>query len=577
MATKKRSSRKTAVATVVAEPQRAAWPVYAAIAAAILLALWAYSPAIHGPFLFDDNVLPFALPNADAPLGAWLHNVRPLLMFTYWMNARISGDDTYSYHIVNILLHLISSGLIFFIVRRLLEWSGVELDKGTLLSGFAAALFLLHPVQTEAVAYLAGRSDGLSVMLVLAAYAVFLYRRETAVSWRITAAVFLIFGASLLAKEHTIVLPALLLLTDFWWNPGFSFEGIRRNWRLYAPMVLAGVAGVAYFLPLILYSPSAGFRLKDLTWYQYLFTQFRALFVYPGLFLFPVHQTADWNFPISHTILDGGAILGLIVWLALAVLAWRTRKSWKLASFGFFAWLLLMAPTSSILPIRDAVAERRLYLSMLGLLLIAVDALSRIKWQRTVLVTGSAALALVLAAATHARAEVWSSELALWQDTASKAPSDYRPHFWLASAYYNQGRCDLSAAEYENTARIKKPDYNLLVDWALAYDCLNQPDKALAKLREAAKLEPTAHVYSQIGMIYGKRSQWEQALDALTTAEKIDPNFAMTHVYKGLVHLNTNQPEAAVQDYQRALALDPKAPQAKEGLAEAQTRLLASH
>jgi tetratricopeptide (TPR) repeat protein len=235
-----------------------------------------------------------------------------------------------------------------------------------------------------------------------------------------------------------------------------------------------------------------------------------------------------------------------------------------------------MAPTSSFLPIRDAIAERRLYLSMLGLLLILVDFLGRWNLERKTLAAICASIVLILGAATYARAQVWSSDLALWQDTTEKTPGNWRAHFHLASAYYNLGRCDTAVNEFENTTKLRPPDYDLLVDWALALDCLNQSDGALAKLRQAAALEQTAHVYSQIGMIYGKRRQWPEALDALATAEKLGPNFATTYVYRGLVHTATNQPEAAIQDYRRALTIDPKYQQALDGLAQAQT-LLARH
>jgi tetratricopeptide (TPR) repeat protein len=573
-----RTSRANEAAAAVAAPKpRASWGPYAALAGgALVVACWAYAPAMRGPFLFDDNTLPFALPNFDAPLAAWLHNVRPLLMFTYWLNVRLSGPDTFSYHAVNLLFHLIATGLIFFIVRRLLEWSGAEKPRRDLLAGFAAAIFLLHPVETEAVAYLAGRSDGLSVMLLLAAYAVFLYRPNAAISWRDALLLLVIFAFALLAKEHTIVLPALFLLTDYWWNPGFSLAGARRNWKLYSPLALGAVVGFFYFLPLIRHGNNAGFGLKDLTWYQYFFTQCRALFVYPALFLFPVNQSADWDFPMSKTIFDRGAVIGLIALLALVALAWRYRRRYRLASFGFFTYLVLMAPTSSFLPIRDAIAERRLYLSMLGLLLILIDFLGRWKLERKTLAAICAVVTLTLAAATHARAQVWSSELALWQDTTEKTPGNWRAHFHLASAYFNLNDCKKAVNEFENTTRLRPPDYDLLVDWALALDCLNQPEDALAKLQQAAELERTAHVYSQIGMIYGKRSQWPQALDALATAEKLDPNYVNTYVYRGLVHTATNQLEAAIQDYRRALAIDPKYQPALDGLAQAQT-LLARH
>src|SRR5580658_3680855 len=131
-------------------PQTAApsrWPIVAAVAAALIAVWWAYAPAFSGPFLFDDQTLPFALPAFADPLIIWIKSDRPVLMFTYWMNARISGSDPYSYHVFNVVIHCITGAIVFLIVRRLLEWSGVETQKRDLLAAFSGALFLLHPVQ----------------------------------------------------------------------------------------------------------------------------------------------------------------------------------------------------------------------------------------------------------------------------------------------------------------------------------------------------------------------------------------------------------------------------------------------
>src|SRR5262249_16817763 len=153
----------------------------------------------------------------------------------------------------------------------------------------------------------------------------------------------------------------------------FSFAGVRANWRLHLAMAVGAVCGVAFFWKLITQANSAGFALKEFTWYQYLFTQFRAIFVYIGTFLLPARLTADWDFAISKSIMDHGAWAGLVVLLALAGAAWYYRRRFPLATFGFFMFLILMAPTSSIIPILDPIAERRLYFAMPGLLLIVVD------------------------------------------------------------------------------------------------------------------------------------------------------------------------------------------------------------
>ena len=566
--------KKTAAAPAIATGAPAWWVWAAAALGAIIAAFWVYSPALRGPFLFDDTTLPFALPHFAAPLKAWLRSNRPVLMFTYWINARLSGDDTYSYHVVNIVIHCVASGLVFLMIRRLLEWSGAEASRRTLLAGFAAGIFLLHPLQTEAVAYLAGRSEALSVTFVFAAFTIFLYRRETVATWNVVVAVLLLFGLALLSKEHTIVLPAILLLTDFWWNPGFSFKGVRANWRLYAPIALGAVGGVALFWKLILSAPTAGFGLKDLTWYQYFFTQCRAIFVYLRLFFLPTGQRVDWDFPISKTLFDHGSIVGLAVLLALCAVAWHYRRRFPLACYGFFLFLVLMAPTSSILPIRDPIAERRMYFAMPGLLLIVVDVLSRIKVERKALAVSCAVIVLMLAGATYARAGMWSDAVKLWEDTVAKSPDKARVHFQLGFAYFDENQFGRAIEEFEKTAKLDTPTYNLLIDWALAYDGLNRHDDAMAKLREAAGMERTAHVYTQIAKVYAEQQRWPDALEALNTAEKIDPKFAMIYNYRGKIHYKNHELAAAAADYQHALLLDPSLADAREELASVETLLL---
>ena len=116
----------------------------------------------------------------------------------------------------------------------------------------------------------------------------------------------------------------------------------------------------------------------------------------------------------------------------------------------------------------------------------------------------------------------------------------------------------------------------MLIDWGLAYDCASEPDAAIAKLREAAALDPKAHVYTQIAMVYAKQSRWPEALEALAQAEKLDPNYAITYYYRGGIRAKTNDFAAAVADYQRALALglDPSVEASvRQGLAFAQQQL----
>src|SRR5262249_2157756 len=155
------------------------------------------------------------------------------------------------------------------------------------------------------------------------------------------------------------------------------FEGVKRNWRLYGLVILGSAGGAFYVLNVLRQSGSAGFAMKDLTWPQYFFTQCRVIWTYLRMYVLPIGLNLDPDVPISKTILDHGAVFGLLGLLAAVGLAIYYRKRYPLASFGFLATLLLLAPTSSIAPLRDPQAEHRLYLPFIGLLLITAEVLRR--------------------------------------------------------------------------------------------------------------------------------------------------------------------------------------------------------
>jgi tetratricopeptide (TPR) repeat protein len=584
-AQKKTARRKTAGAAAAPEP--AAWPPkwwYAAGAFALLYAgFQAYGSVLNGPFVFDDSYLLFRAPNFPRDLSGWLKGNRPLLNFSYWLNFQISQTDTLWYHIFNVLFHIANSLLVFLIVRKVLSYPRAQAGRATedrqrlLLSSFAAGLFLLHPVQTESVAYVASRSESLSLLFFLSAVALFLHRRRDAVSWRIAAGVLILYGAAVSVKEHTVALIGVLLLTDYFWNPGFSLAGIRKNWRLYVPVALGAVAAGVFVWRVLARATTAGFNIKEFTWYQYFFTQCRAFFLYLRLVFLPIDQNADYQYPISRTIMDRGAIYGLIGIALLLALAMYFRKRYPLASYGFFVYVVLFAPTSSFVPIHDAAAERRLYLPMLGMLFMLVDLLQRLPVRQMVLAGALAAVLLTAGVLTYQRNQVWTSDVALWQDTVAKSPQNARAHFQLAYAYhYGVQRCDLAVQEYAVVDRIAGPKYDkrysLLVDWGEAYECMGKTDEALAKLRQAAMLEPTAHAYVEIATICAQHDRIPESFQAFETAEKLDPNYAMLYVNRGALYQKLQQFLPAIANYRRALAIDPSNQPAAAGLAQAEQR-----
>ncbi|HYL38938.1 MAG TPA: tetratricopeptide repeat protein [Bryobacteraceae bacterium] len=567
---KGKKSKHSAPVAVAAPPRPhfGYWPYAAGLAIAFFAVLQVYWPAIHGPFLLDDSYLPYMAFNPDPALHTWIHGLRPLLMFTFWLNFLNAGNqDTFGYHLANVLLHFSNGILILLAVRKVLSWAGIEKWRAGVLSVFAAGLFVLHPLQTESVSYIASRSETLSLFWVLGAFVVFLYRSGDAIGVGRAIAILALFGAAVLSKEHTAVLPALLLVTDYYWNPEFSLAGIRRNWRLYVPIVIGGALAGAFVWRVLQGGPTAGFGVKGLAWYQYFFTQCRVIWEYIGMFVLPVGQNLDPDVAISHGILDHGAVVGLIALAGATVLAGIYRRRFPLASYGWFTFLILIAPTSSFVPIADPFAERRLYLPFIGLLFIVADFLSRWKTARTTLIAALGAVLLAESAATYQRNQLWGSSIDLWKDTVDKSPHKYRPRFQLAFAYYQAGDFGDAIDQFQKVADLGNPTFELLVDWGLAYDAAGKLDQALDKLQQAAAIERNAHVYSQIGMVYGKMGKYPEALAALDTAQKLNPEFAMTYYTRGNVYEQQGNKAQAAGEYRRALSLNSQLQVARDALA----------
>jgi tetratricopeptide (TPR) repeat protein len=533
-----------------------------------------YGPALTGPFVFDDQHLPFFSKHyGETSMLSEMRGVRPFLMLSFWLNYKLSGTEPYTYHLLNLLFHAINTLLVFAIVRRLLEWSGSEGRLRDGIAAFSATLFLLHPAQTESVSYVASRSENLSAMFMFGAIAVFVWRRKTAISWPAALAVLALYGAAASTKEHTVVLPAVLLLIDYFWNPGFSFSGIPRNWRLYAPIAVGGTLAARSVYFLLMSSPSAGFRLPELPWHHYLYTQWKALWVYLRLFVLPFGQSADYDYPIVRSALEPLALAGLLGLLVLAACAIWLRKRFPLASFGLLAALVLFAPTSSFIPIVDAITERRMYLPMLGLVLVAAEALRRWKTDARVMRTTALAVLALLAFLCYQRNRVWASETALWKDTVERSPRNWRAHFQLGIAYYAEGRCELAAPQFEAAYKLGKADYGLYMDWALAEDCLGRPDSAITKIKAAIEIDPRASAYSQMALIYGRQGKDQDAMAAIGTAIEMDANDSMAYFVRGNLKMRAGDFAAAATDYTRALDLNPDNEQARRGLARAQARL----
>jgi len=242
------------------------------------------------------------------------------------------------------------------------------------------------------------------------------------------------------------------------------------------------------------------------------------------------------------------------------------RRRFPLACYGFFVFLVLIAPTSSVVPIRDVFVERRLYLPFIGLMLIALEPLRRLRMPPKTIAILLACLCVVPAFLTWRRTAVWTSSTRLWEDSVQTAPNKPRPHIGLGNAYMHEQRCHEAAKEYEAAYALTSPDFTLKYNLAAAYECIKQPARAIAFLKDAISENPSAAPnHALMGMVQAETGKWEEGLAELKQAEQLDPNYARTYAYRGVILATLRQNELASREFEKCLQLDPNNQIARRG------------
>jgi Tfp pilus assembly protein PilF len=567
----KASTRAAKKANRVAQPPAATVSVESSrlwvwlFAAATIVAGMAYSPALNGPFIFDDYHLPFSNPNADnMPIAFWIGGVRPILMASYWINYQVSGTKTPSYHFLNLLLHAATAVVVFFLLQRLLKLARIQ-GSIFLVSLFGAALFLLHPLQTESVAYVAGRSELISGFFLLGAWLVFLKHFENETKLGTAVIILLLAGAAVLGKESAISLPAVLLLTDWYWNPAGLREQIRSRLKLYLPIMIGGlVAGIAIIHSLS--RSNAVLSVKGVTPFRYALTECRVILTYFRLFLIPIGQNGDWQIPFYRNLADHGAWLyafGILILLGGIVLTYRRAR---LLSFGLAVFLALLMPTSSVVPINDALAERRMYVPIVGLILAGVAIAQCFRLDSAMSRAAAIVVLIVAATLTSQRSRVWGSDIAFWENVIEGSPGNSRAHLGLGDSYLFHGRYADALKEFEAVERLDGASEKTILNRVLVYEYNHNYDLALDALHKVAAMHPTAYVYTHIGYAEASFGRVNESLSAFNLALNLDPTYVPAFVERGNLYATIGDDDRAAADFQSALKLQPNNQAAIAGL-----------
>jgi protein O-mannosyl-transferase len=556
------------------EPCREARHIRTAAAGICLLIACAYANSLRVPFVFDD--LGGILENTtirslwppwgalNPPTDGGTVTSRPIVNLSLAINYALGGFAVEGYHAGNILIHAAVALLLFGLVRRTLirprapEWLRVNALGVSLAS---TAIWALHPLHTEAVTFVIQRAEALGALFTTATLACFCRGTEPAVKhpgrWH-AAAVFLC-TLGMMTKETVAAAPILVLLYDRTFAAGTFAEAWRRRRAVHAGLfatwiVLALMIGHGHSR-----GESLGFGQGVSAW-ESLLTQCDALVMYLRLAVWPVPLVFDYGSSVSDVIRDPVQVVPEAILLA----AFGAATVWALVRRPFLgfagAWLfLILAPSSSVVPILAQMrAEHRMYLPLAALVFPAVAAVFR--WLGPPAWAVSVAVSAALGLATVERNRCYATALALWTDTATKAPANPRAHYNLGLELEKAGRRGPAIGACLEAARLDPGHLPTRVNLATLLVLDGRSAEALPHAEVAVGLAPDSAVaHNALGRARFESGDASGGLRAFERAVRLAPADAGAHRNLGLALGRTGRLAEGVAHLETAAGLAPDA------------------
>jgi protein O-mannosyl-transferase len=407
-----------------------------------LAAVLVWLPSLSGSFQFDDfNVI--VNEQRVHSLSAWwasMPGIRPLLKLSYALNYSIS-QGAFGFRVVNVLIHALNASLAFQILRMLGARTGLTAATGAAV--LAALVFALHPVQTEAVTYISGRSSSLAACFCLVS--VLCWAKGN------TLASCLAFVAAVASKETALVLPLALWLYS-------ADRPVRETLSRLAPIVGVTFVLLAIVAMLPTYRHLLAVSLETRTVGENLLTQAHGVTYLAGQLLMPWNGNADPQLP-TVTTSNAATVVLAAAWAAALLGALACVRRARTGAFAVLWFLLWLAPTNSLLPRLDPANDRQLYLALLGPAWWVAVQLMRPALLPRLRVLAASAIVVPLCVATIERNTVYKTEVSFWEDTAARNPSSARAANNLGMAYAMACRRDDALEAFSRAIALDGSDY----------------------------------------------------------------------------------------------------------------------
>lgn len=569
-----------------------------------ILSFIIYSNSFQSSFHFDDI---YYIINNDFikeldhfnNLEYWFRvNQRPLPTWSFALNYNLHGLSVSGYHIVNLLLHLITGIVVFLLSKQILSFVYKETSdrkKYQIISLFIALVFISHPVQTQTVNYIvqrmtlfAGLFYFLSVYYYLKARVSQLSNKKSqSIAYYALTLISMYFA--LISKQNTATIPLIFLLLEILF--------IRdSSGKVNKPYIIIGSSLLILSGLIVIFGGYLPSENDFISREAYFATQLKVIFLYIKTLIYPFSLNLDPAITISEPVFLFKELLLLVAHVLILILGIVSYRKNKLITLGIFWFYITLLVESSIIPIRDVAFDHRLYVPVFGFILIfvtlLVDLISKkrsFSYAMTVLVV----ISFVYSVSSFQRNKVWKNEYSLWADVVSKPPVKARSYGYLGNAYMDENQYGKALEtfsksieieperwqEYHNRASVYKllkryqssinelntciklkPEYDkFFIDRADCFLKLKKYSLAISDLQKAIGLnDKNKKAYSIMGVCLLNQNKNVESISYSTKALEIDPLYVEALNNRGVACMRLERFEESVQDFSKVISLDSK-------------------
>jgi len=511
---------------------------------------------------------------------------RPVATLSYFLIYAIAELDPFYYHLASLLLHTLNAVLVYWLAGLIL--------KNQLAALIAGLLFASHPALSEAVNCIDFNDDPLAALFFLLSLIFYIRLKAETVSSNIrgySLALFFYF-LGLLSKEMAITLPAVILLYDIVLRDGpldrltihQVFTTLQKRAYFYSGFV--AVSLVYLFIRFfILYSPggylnaSYGSLIKRIMYLP------GHIFSFIELAIFPLNLTADYAFSYPDSFFNVSNLLGFAGVMGLAGLSFFVYRYSKAVFFGIWWFLITLFPVSNLIEIYSPLAERYLYIPIIGFCLVVstvIDAVVSRRFTRPATATVAALIpALVIiglySAATIARNPDWRNNFALWSKTVQSSPNSLVAHGGLGMAYLERGMLNDAQQEFETAIQLYPKDAKSYYNLGLVYHEKGNLKKAVENFSRSVALNPgLVRAHYNLATLYAQQGAMDLAIRHYVKVTELDAEVIEAHYNLGLAYAMQGKLKQAIAAWEKVLQLDPNHRSARNNIEKAKEMMKSS-